>query len=70
MKVAESDEEEPMDRLDIAPKSQETKSADAQPSSCCSSSELSTCCEPSAKGGCCGPQADNAEDAPVSCGCR
>jgi hypothetical protein len=53
-----------------APKSQESENAEPQPGACCTTSELASCCEPSAKGGCCGPQADNAEKAPVSCGCR
>lgn len=59
-----------MNRTEQSPKSQESKSPEAQPAGCCPTSELATCCEPSAKGGCCGPQADNAEKAPVSCGCR
>ena len=59
-----------MNRTENTPKSQAPKSSEPQPAACCARSELATCCEPSAKGGCCGPQADNAEQAPVSCGCR
>ena len=66
----ESDEEEPMNRPEITPASRESTNEKSEPGGCCTTSELATCCEASAKDGCCGPQADNAEKAPVSCGCR
>ena len=59
-----------MNRPETNAKPQEPKNAETQPAGCCATSELASCCEPSAKGGCCGPQANNAEKAPVTCGCR
>jgi hypothetical protein len=59
-----------VNRIETTPKPQESQNAETAPAGCCATSELATCCEPAAKGGCCGPQADDAEKAPVSCGCR
>lgn len=59
-----------MNHPETAPKVEDSENAQAESAGCCATSELATCCEPSAKGGCCGPRADNAEKAPVSCGCR
>ena len=59
-----------MNRIETAPKFEESENTESESAGCCATSELATCCEPSAKGGCCGPQAESAEKAPVSCGCR
>jgi hypothetical protein len=48
----------------------ESKSTEAAPDACCSTSKLSTCCEPSAKSSCCGTQASGSGKAPSSCGCQ
>lgn len=59
-----------MDRHETTRKSQESNRPEPPSAGCCASSELASCCEPSAKAGCCGPKAENAEQAPASCGCR